>query len=168
MRSCPQEGFSSAISRINAWSLLGRRGRPAVLRLPTPEEAESLAVPTQEGVRLHIHRRVAPSEPLTQSRLHPAGGSIGPSRPDLPLLGRGPTGLPLDSDEIFTDPRRDARTSDRLRRSIAPSNAVFLFRRRSPFGLVRVGVTIALGKCVSVRTRRYKACLSDIEMMPVL
>ena len=59
------------------------------LRLPTPEEAESLAVPTQERIRLDIHQRVAPGEPLTQSRQHPAGGSVGPSRPDLPLLEQG-------------------------------------------------------------------------------
>jgi len=59
------------------------------LRLPTPEEAESLAVPTQERFRLDSHQRVAPSEPLTQSRHHPAGGSIGRSRPDLPLLEEG-------------------------------------------------------------------------------
>jgi hypothetical protein len=50
---------------------------------------ESLVVPTQERVRLDIHQRVAPSEPLTQSRHHPASGSAGPSRPDLPLPEEG-------------------------------------------------------------------------------
>ena len=72
----------ASLSAEQAWS--ARR-----LRLPTPEEAESLAVPTQERVRLDIHQRVAPGEPLTQGRQHPAGGIVGPSRPDLPLLEQG-------------------------------------------------------------------------------
>ena len=55
------------------------------LGLPTPEEAESLAVPTQEGVGFDVHQRVPPSEALTQGRHHPAGGLVGPPRPDLPL-----------------------------------------------------------------------------------
>ena len=69
--------------------VVGQARSACRLRLPTPEEAESLAVPTQERVRLPIHQRVPPSEPLTQSRHHPAGGSVGPSRPDLPLLEEG-------------------------------------------------------------------------------
>ena len=59
------------------------------LGLPTPKEAESLAVPTQERVGLDIQQRVAPREPLTQGRHHPAGGLVGPPRPDLPLLEQG-------------------------------------------------------------------------------
>ena len=57
------------------------RSRPAA-----PEQTESLAMPSDERVRLHIHRRIAPLEHLAQGRHHPPGGIVGPSWPDLPLL----------------------------------------------------------------------------------
>ena len=43
-------------------------------------------MPPDERLRLHIHQRIAPLEQLAQGRHHPAGGIIGPSWPDLPLL----------------------------------------------------------------------------------
>jgi hypothetical protein len=80
------------LRRIVAFQCLRERAQHSdELRARFRREAQSifsrfpLAVPTQERVRLDIHQRVAPSEPLTQGRHHPAGGSVGPSRPDLPV-----------------------------------------------------------------------------------
>ena len=47
---------------------IGRAHGAAPAQVLRDQEAESLAVPTQERVRLDIHQRVAPGEPLTQRR----------------------------------------------------------------------------------------------------
>ena len=78
-------GFSASIFRINL-KILGQPRPSHRSRPPAPEQTESLAMPSDERVWLHIHQRIAPLEHSAQGRHHPPCGIFGPSGPDLSLL----------------------------------------------------------------------------------
>ena len=56
---------------------------------PAPQETESLAVPTEEGIRLDVHQGVTPGEQATQNYHNQASGIIGTVWLHLPLLKQG-------------------------------------------------------------------------------
>ena len=56
---------------------------------PAPEETESLAVPTEEGIGLDVHQGVRPREQATQNYHNQPSGIIGAVRLHLPLLEQG-------------------------------------------------------------------------------
>src|SRR5262245_10786734 len=66
--------------------VLGKARSSGRLRLPTPKQAESLAVPSDERIRLYNNQRFAPREHSAQSRHHPPRGVIGSPWSDLPRL----------------------------------------------------------------------------------
>jgi hypothetical protein len=76
MRSSPQVGFSAAIFRISFYRSLGSRSarRPG---FPAPKEAESLAVPAEEGIGLGVHQGVTPPEKAPQNHHSQPSGIIG-------------------------------------------------------------------------------------------
>lgn len=53
---------------------------------PAPEQPESLAVPTDECLRLDDHEGVSPIKPVTQSGHDPSGGIIGSTGLDVAFL----------------------------------------------------------------------------------
>src|SRR5215471_3840505 len=56
---------------------------------PAPEETESLAVPTDEGIGLDVHQGVRPGEQATQNYHHQPSGIIGAVWLHFPLLKQG-------------------------------------------------------------------------------
>src|SRR5215475_15032855 len=56
---------------------------------PAPEETESLAVPTDEGIGLDVHQGVAPGEQTTQNYHNQPSGIIGAVWLHFPLLKQG-------------------------------------------------------------------------------
>ena len=56
---------------------------------PAPEETESLAVPTGEGIKLDVHQGVAPREQAAQNYHNQPSGIIGAVWLHLPLLEQG-------------------------------------------------------------------------------
>ena len=53
------------------------------------KEPEAFAVPTDERIRLHIRKRIAPREHSAEGRHQPPGDIAGSSWFDLPLLEEG-------------------------------------------------------------------------------
>jgi hypothetical protein len=79
IRSSPQVAFPTAISRISCRRSLGRRGSSRWPGFPSPKQAKSLPVPTDERIRFYLPQSIAPSEHPAQNCHHPARGIIGPS-----------------------------------------------------------------------------------------
>lgn len=59
---------------------------PASRVLPTPEETEALAVPTDQGLKPHNHQSNSPIEPAAEQHQRQAGRIVGTSGLDLALL----------------------------------------------------------------------------------
>src|SRR6516164_9467358 len=86
IRSSPQVGFSAAISRISLRRSLGIPGLPGSRDFPAPEETESHAVPTDEGIGLDVHQGVTPREHVAQNHHDQPSGIIGQVWLHLALL----------------------------------------------------------------------------------
>ena len=67
---------------------LPRNPRLARLAFPTPEKLEALAVPTDEGLRLHDRQCAAPIEPAAEPQEGQACWMGGPSGLDSAFLER--------------------------------------------------------------------------------
>ena len=71
----------------NQLSQVGRElGSPAGLGFPAPKEAEPVAVPPDEGIRLNNDESTPPVEELAQEGHQKSGGVGGPARLDFALL----------------------------------------------------------------------------------